>query len=127
MVKLGQFISILNFNIKAGKSFFVIVKTRIILDIVKILIEQNYILGYTDLKENGDKIIVFFKLDFAKSNSLLLKGCKFALYKNRFTSIGANNIVNNSSLVLVSTVKGVMTQLEAKKLRLGGIILCYII
>jgi len=123
--------------------FLIIPKTRMTLAITKVLKKEGYILSY---EEFNQQIV-----DTAKNNSkkinwpVIAIGLKYSdIGRNRKSVIttlkriskpglrvytGSNdlpNILGNFGIAIVSTSKGVMSNIQAKKLGVGGEILCYV-
>jgi ribosomal protein S8 len=127
MLQLQNFISILNLTIKANNFFFYCNKTEFILKIVKLLIKHNYFVGFKIAPLDKNKIMVFLKLNFERSRPLfttckLISSCSRPVYVkyNKWSS-------NTSSLLVLSTSRGLVTQKEALSHRLGGLLLFKII
>lgn len=71
-MQLQQFIAVLNLNLKKNSFFFKFKKTKFILRIVKLLIKNNYFVGYKVCIDNPSKIVIFFKLNFERSRPFML-------------------------------------------------------
>jgi ribosomal protein S8 len=82
MTQLQKFIAVLNLNIKANTFFFRFVKTKFILQLVKLLIKYNYFIGYKVCSLDPTKIIVFFKLNFEQNRPFMIS-CKQISSSNR--------------------------------------------
>jgi len=72
MTQLQHFIAVLNLNLKTNSFFFKFKKTKFILRIVKLLIKNNYFVGYKVCVEDSTKIIIFFKLNFERNRPFML-------------------------------------------------------
>ena len=66
MTQLQKFIAVLNLNLKINSFFFKFKKTKFIIRIVKLLIKNNYFVGYKICLSDSTKLIIFFKLNFEK-------------------------------------------------------------
>lgn len=127
MTQLQKFIAILNLNIKANIFFFKFVKTKFILQLIKLLIKYNYFIGYKSCVKDPLKIIIFFKLNLEQNRPLMIS-CKQISSSSKSVYIKFNQCSQfSSSLLILSTTRGIMTHKEACSYRIGGIILCKII
>lgn len=82
MTQLQQFISVLNLHLKMNSFFFKFKKTKFILRLVKLLIKNNYFIGYKTCLGDPSKIIIFFKLNFERSRPLMLS-CALIFKQNK--------------------------------------------
>ena len=113
MTQLQNFIAILNLNLKINSFYFKFKKTKFILRIVKLLIKNNYFIGYKFCKIDPTKLIIFFKLNFEKSRPFMLS-CVQVSRPNRVVFIKCNQwSQSSSSLLILSTTRGLMTNREA--------------
>jgi small subunit ribosomal protein S8 len=133
-------------NAIAVKHRFVIIpKTRMTLAITKVLEKEGYILSHEEFKhkfvnENGDKtnylnttwpiIAIGLKYsDTGRNRKSVITTLKRVSKPGLRVYAGSNdlpNILGNFGIAIVSTSKGVMTNIQAKKLGVGGEILCYV-
>ena len=99
-------------------------------EITKILYEKGYILNYK-FEENEKKLgTIKIALKYSSTNKLsairtLDRVSKPGLRKYA----GMDNmpkVLNGLGIAIISTSKGVMTDKEARKLNVGGEVLCYI-
>jgi len=130
-------------NAIAVKHRFVIIpKTRMTLSITKVLEKEGYILSF----EEEECINMNEKLKYLKFNwPIIIIGLKYSNMGKNCKSVittlkrvskpglrvyaGSNelpNILGNFGIAIISTSKGVMTNIQAKKLGVGGEILCYV-
>lgn len=127
MSQLQKFISILTLTLKQNLFFFKITKTKFILRLVILLIRYNYFIGYKILSSDPSKLIIFLKLNFTRSQPYMMS-CKQISKFSSPVYVKYHQLRNlNSSLLILSTSKGILTQKEAFYYQLGGIILCKIV
>jgi small subunit ribosomal protein S8 len=98
--------------------------------ITEILYEQGYILKYKfESSENGQGLIkVALKYDAQTKEPVIREMQRISRSGLRKYS-GAKSIpriINGLGIAIVSTSKGVMTDKEARKLNVGGELLCYV-
>ena len=125
-------------NAIAVKHRFVIIpKTRMSLAITKVLQKEGYILSYeefqkTNTNERNSWPIIAIGLKYSetgrnrKSVITTLKRVSKPGLRVYASSNDLPNILGNFGIAIVSTSKGVMTNIQAKKLGVGGEILCYV-
>jgi small subunit ribosomal protein S8 len=125
-------------NAIAVKHRFVIIpKTRMSLAITKVLQKEGYILSYeefekTNTNEGNNWPIIAIGLKYSKTGRnrksviTTLKRVSKPGLRVYASSNDLPNILGNFGIAIVSTSKGVMTNIQAKKLGVGGEILCYV-
>ena len=98
-------------------------------EITKILFEKGYILNYKFIEDGPQgSIKIALKYDsITKQNAIKSLQrvstpglCLYAGYKDM------PRVINGLGIAILSTSKGVMTDKEAKELKIGGEVLCYI-
>ena len=95
-------------------------------NIVKILKFEGYIRNYKIIKDNKQDIVVIY-LKYNEDKSSVIKGLKriskpsCRLY-SRYKKIP--RVLNGLGINIVSTSKGVLTDREARKMGIGGEIIC---
>ena len=99
-------------------------------DITKILFEKGYILNYkfetTENKQGSIKIALKYH-PVTKQSAIRTLDRVSSPGLRKYS--GANSIprvMNGLGIAIVSTSKGVITDKEAKKLNVGGEVLCYV-
>jgi ribosomal protein S8 len=123
MTQLQYFIAVLNLHLKKNSFFFNFKKTKFILQLVKLLIKNNYFIGYKHCINNPTEITIYFKLNFEKNRPFML-ACEQISSPSRPIYIKHNQwSQSSSSLLILSTSRGIMTNKEAYTHHLGGIIL----
>lgn len=103
--------------------------TKMSLSISKILKEEGYIEDFESYTENNKNYLLISLKYMGKSRKSVI--CKIERVSKPGLRIYANSkklprILNNLGIAIISTSKGVMTNLKAKELGIGGEILCYI-
>lgn len=96
--------------------------------ITKILLDKGYIQNFLDIDDNKQGLIrVFLKYDHYGQPVIknITRVSKPGLRKYS-KSIEVPRVLNGLGIAVVTTSKGVMTDKEARKLNVGGEVLCYI-
>ena len=99
-------------------------------EITKILFEKGYILNYKFEENEKKKGTIKIALKYNSTNKLSAIRTLDRISKpglRKYT--GADTmprVLNGLGIAIISTSKGVMTDKEAKKLNVGGEVLCYI-
>jgi small subunit ribosomal protein S8 len=96
--------------------------------ITKILLDKGYIQNFLDIDDNKQGLIrVFLKYDHYGQPVIknISRVSKPGLRKYS-KSIEVPRVLNGLGIAVVTTSKGVMTDKEARKLNVGGEVLCYI-
>jgi small subunit ribosomal protein S8 len=103
--------------------------TKMSLAISKILKEEGFIEEFETYTENNKNYILISLKYIGKSRESVI--CKIQRVSKPGLRIYSNSkklpkVLNNLGIAIISTSKGVMTNLKAKELGIGGEVLCYI-
>lgn len=104
-------------------------KNRKVLQICDLLVDLGYIAGYTKLGEQ--KLLVFLKYGNRRSPLRSMKtfsrpSSRVYYTKKNFFERRVNNYFKTNSFIILSTSRGLMTDIECYMSRLGGEPLCVI-
>lgn len=103
--------------------------TKMLLAITEILKEEGFIENFKMYEENKTKyLLLALKYDNKSQKSVI---CEIRRISKPGLRVYANSqnlpkVLDNLGIAIVSTSEGVMTNLKAKELGIGGEILCYI-
>ena len=103
--------------------------TKMSVAIANILKEEGFILGFENYQEsNKQYLLLSLKYKGKSRNSVISKIKRVSkpglrVYAN---SKELPKVLDNLGIAILSTSKGVMTNLKAKQLGIGGEVLCYI-
>ena len=103
--------------------------TKMSIAISKILKEEGFIEDFESYSENNKKYLLISLKYIGKSRQSVISTIKriskpgLRVYKN---SKELPRVLDNLGIAIISTSKGVMTNLKAKELGIGGEVLCYI-
>jgi small subunit ribosomal protein S8 len=103
--------------------------TKMSLAIATILKEEGFIEDFENYQENKRKFLLVSLKYTGKSRKSVISEIKriskpgLRVYAN---SKELPRVLDNLGIAIMSTPKGVMTNLKAKKLGIGGEVLCYI-
>lgn len=103
--------------------------TKMSLAIVEILKEEGYIEDFESYKENNRNYLLL-SLKYSGNNRKPVI-CKIERVSKPGLRVYANSkklpkVLDNLGIAIMSTSKGVMTNIKAKELGIGGEVLCYI-
>ena len=104
-------------------------ETKMSLAIAEILRDEGFIEDFESYKENKIKYLLLSLKYTGKSRKPVI--CKIERVSKPGLRVYANSkklpkILDNLGIAILSTSKGVMTNLKAKELGVGGEVLCYI-
>ena len=106
-----------------------IVKTKMSLAITKILEEEGFIESFELYEENNSRYLLVSLKYKEKSRESIISNIEriskpgLRVYASSKT---LPTVLDNLGIAIISTSKGVMTNLKAKEMGIGGEILCYI-
>jgi len=97
--------------------------------ITKILKEEDFVEDFENYEENNKKYLLISLKYTGKNRESVI--CKIERVSKPGLRVYASSrklpkVLDNLGIAIVSTSKGVMTNLKAKELGIGGEILCYI-
>ena len=99
-------------------------------EITKILLDKGYILNYKFEGEATTRSSIKIALKYDPINKVnAIKGLKRVSSPGMRKYVGYKDmprVLNGLGIAIVSTSKGVMTDKEARDLKVGGEVLCYI-
>ena len=99
-------------------------------EITKILLDKGYILNYKFEGERTTRSSIKIALKYDPINKVnAIKGLKRVSSPGMRKYVGYKDmprVLNGLGIAIVSTSKGVMTDKEARDLKVGGEVLCYI-
>ena len=106
-----------------------ILDTKMSLAIVTILKEEGFIKNYENYDENNKKYLLLSLKYIGKERQPVIS--KLERISKPGLRVYANSkklptVLDNLGIAIISTSQGVMTNLKAKKLGIGGEVLCYI-
>ena len=103
--------------------------TKMSMAIAEILKEEGFIEDFESYSENNKKYLLISLKYIGKSRQSVISTIKriskpgLRVYKN---SKELPRVLDNLGIAIISTSNGVMTNLKAKELGIGGEVLCYI-
>ena len=106
-----------------------ILSTKMSLAIAKILKEEGFIEDFESYSENNKKYLLISLKYIGKSRQSVISKIErvskpgLRVYKN---AKQLPRVLDNLGIAIISTSKGVMTNLKAKELGIRGEVLCYI-
>jgi small subunit ribosomal protein S8 len=98
-------------------------------EITKILFEKGYILNYKFVDDNAQGTIkIALKYDPSTKMSAIQSMDRISRpgLRKYTGSVKVPRVLNGLGIAILSTSKGVMTDKEAKKEKVGGEVLCYV-
>ncbi len=99
-------------------------------EVARILFEKGYILSYKIIEGEGPQGILKIALKYnPKSKKPAIKEIQRVSRPGLRQYIGVDEmprILNGLGIAIISTSKGLMTDKEAKKEKIGGEVLCYV-
>lgn len=106
-----------------------VIKTKITFSVIKILKEEGYISSFEEIETNNKKYLLLCLKYHSQKRQPIITGIKriskpgLRIYVNKSN---LPNILNNLGVAILSTSKGILTNNKAKKLGIGGEVICYI-
>lgn len=104
----------------------IVAKSGIVGNILNVMKKEGYISDFKDSPDSVFKYIVFLKTMNGKP---VISGLKRISKLSRRVYVNADNIptvYNNLGISVISTSKGVLSDKEARALKIGGEVICHI-
>ncbi|MCI5839934.1 MAG: 30S ribosomal protein S8 [Peptoniphilaceae bacterium] len=96
--------------------------------IAQILLDEGYITGY-NVVEDGKQGILTVDLKYSQENERVISGLKRISKPGRRVYAKANEIpvvLGGLGIAIISTSKGLLTDKQARKEKVGGEVVCYV-
>ncbi|MFQ5628034.1 MAG: 30S ribosomal protein S8 [bacterium] len=101
--------------------------SRMKIEITKLLVNSGFVKDYLLIRDSKQGMIrIYLKYDDGRS---IINGLKKISKPGQRRYVGVNDIprvYNNIGMAIMSTPKGIITDRDARKLRVGGEVLCYV-
>lgn len=117
---ISNMISTINNGQLAKKAFVLIPKQKVCENILNVLWNEGFILGYRISKTNIKIIKIYLKYQNGISSIAVLKMLSKPSLKLYYSVKQLWKIDSSKGLIIMSTNKGFMTSIECKKQILGG-------
>ena len=112
---------------RAGHTSTVVPRSKIKLEIVKVLKSEGFLEGYIDIPEVPQgSIKVFLRYDGEGKSTL--RGLQRISKPSRRTYVGKDGVPrvrNGLGVAILTTPRGVLTDRQARKQGVGGEVICY--
>ena len=116
--------------IMAGHKIVEAPASNLMKEVAKILFEKGYILSYKVIDGDGPQGVLKIALKYnPKSKKPAIKEIQRVSRPGLRQYIGVDEmprVLNGLGIAIISTSKGLMTDKEAKKEKIGGEVLCYV-
>jgi small subunit ribosomal protein S8 len=126
---IADFLTRIRNAIIAGHKVVEIPASNLKKDITKILYDKGYILSYKFIDDKVQGTIKIALKYHPKTKVSAIKSIERASRPGLRKYTGANDlprVLNGLGVAIISTSQGVMTEKEARKLQIGGEVLCYV-
>ncbi|MDK2896771.1 MAG: small subunit ribosomal protein [Candidatus Atribacteria bacterium] len=126
---IADFLTQIRNGLKAKKEKVIIPASKLKIEIARIMKEEGYIHDYQVVPREGKSGEVVINLKYSSSQERVVNGLKRISKPGLRVYAGKNEIpvlLGGMGTVVVSTSQGVMTGKEAKKVGVGGEVVCYI-
>lgn len=127
---IADYLTRLRNAIKANHRVVEIPSSNLKKEITKVLFDKGYILNYKfegeDTKQGSIKIALKYNAETRESAISSLKRVSSPGLRKYSNTESLPRVMNGLGIAILSTSKGVITDKEARKLNIGGEVLCYV-
>lgn len=114
--------------VQARHESLVVPRSKIKLEIVKILKQEGFVEGYVEIEDAGQgRLKVFPRYD--ESRQAVIRGLTRVSRPSRREYVGKDEIPhvrNGLGVAILTTPRGVLTDRQARREGVGGEVLCYV-
>lgn len=113
---------------QAGHASVLVPRSKIKLELVKILKAEGFVEGYIDIPEKPQGFIKIF-LRYEAGNQAVIRGIRRVSTPGRRQYVGKDDIPrvrNGLGVAILTTPKGVLTDRSAREVGVGGEVICYV-
>ncbi|MEO0095657.1 MAG: 30S ribosomal protein S8 [candidate division WOR-3 bacterium] len=125
---IADIFTIIRNGCRAGKSEVVVRYSKLLVEILRILLEEGYINNFTvDSEKRPRKITVMLK--YSKEGVSVIRDIQRVSRCSRRVYVSKDeipSILNGIGVAILTTSKGVMSDREARKKRIGGEVIGYV-
>lgn len=114
--------------IKANHRKVDIPASRLKVEMTRILLEQKYIDNFVII-DDGKQGIIRIYLKYDSNNNSAISGLQRVSKPGRRVYVNTGQlprVLNNLGIAILTTPRGVITNKQARQLRVGGEVLCYV-
>ena len=122
---IADFLTLIRNAVRAKKESVDVEQSKMNKEILEILKREGYISDFKPLEESR-KIRVYLKYVSNRSVIKNLRKVSRPGLKVYTSYVKIPNVLRGLGIAVISTPKGVMTNKEARELKVGGEVLCYI-
>lgn len=126
---IADFLTRLRNAIKANHRIVEVPASNIKKEITKVLYDKGYIQNYkfdSTSVQGSIKIALKYNAQSKESAIVSLKRVSSPGLRKYVSAEGLPRVLNGLGIAIVSTSKGVITDKEARELKIGGEVLCYV-
>ncbi len=112
----------------AGKATVSMPSTKVLVEIARVIKEEGYIEGYV-IEDTKPQKTLTITLKYGKRNARIIKGIKSVSKPGLRIYSSAKDlprVLGGLGTAVISTSKGMMCDRDARKLGVGGEVICYI-
>ncbi len=112
----------------AGKATVSMPSTKVLVEIARVIKEEGYIEGYV-VEDTKPQKTLTITLKYGKRNARIIKGIKSVSKPGLRIYSSAKDlprVLGGLGTAVISTSKGMMCDRDARKLGVGGEVICYI-
>ena len=126
---IGNYLTSIRNAIQAQHKVVNVPSSNMKKEITKVLMEQGYILNYKFMTEgNKETIKIALKYNSITNISAIkdLKRVSTPGLRKYSSSTDLPRVLNGLGIAVISTSKGIMTDKKARKMNIGGEIICHV-
>lgn len=112
----------------AGKTEVSMPSSKVLVEIARVIYEEGYIKGY-EVEDTKPQKTLHVQLKYGKKNARIIRGikrisrCGLRIYSS---ADKLPRVLGGLGTAVISTSKGMMCDRDARKLGIGGEVICYI-
>jgi small subunit ribosomal protein S8 len=124
---IGDFLTIIRNGLKVNKRSVVVPSSILKVEIAKVLKEEGYIKDFKVSEEDAKKSLTIF-LKYVDGESVIheIKSVSTPGRRQYENSKSVTSVIGGLGISILTTSSGVVTDRQAKKLNVGGEVICHV-
>lgn len=124
---IGDFITIIRNGLKVGKKSVVIPCSKLKIEIAKVLRDEGYIKDFKITEDDSKKNLIVF-LKYVNGESVIHEITRISRPGRRHyeRAKSTKSVIGGLGISILTTSSGLVTDRQAKKLGVGGEVICHV-
>ena len=125
---IGDFLTVVRNGLMVGKRFVVVPSSKVKVNIAAVLKDEGYIKDFKAVAEENNKASLTIFLKYVNGESTINEITRISKPSRRcYERLNTlTSVVGGLGISILTTSSGIMTDRQAKKLGIGGEVICHV-